>query len=68
MRKTITLLLGAAFIAAIPTVASAKKVKRGKHHQVAVQQTDPNASTGKFVSAALHQIFVPLEVTFGPRR
>ena len=68
MRKTIALLLGAAFIATIPTVASAKKGKRVKHHRAAVAQVDPNASSGSFVGAALHQIFVPLEVTFGGRR
>ena len=68
MRKAIALLLGAAFIASIPTVASAKKSKRVKHQRVAVQQTNPNASTGHFVGAALHQIIVPLEVTFGARR
>jgi hypothetical protein len=68
MRKTIALLLGAAFIATIPTAASAKKMKRVKPQRVAVQQTDPNAATGHFLGAALHQIVVPLEVTFGTRR
>ena len=64
MRKTVALLLAAAFVAALPTMASAKK----RHHkrQVAAQMA-PQGS-GNFVHDALHQIFVPLEVTLGGRR
>ena len=68
MRKTIAVLLSAAFVASLPSVASAAKMKRHKHQRVAAAQVDPNASTGLFVGAALRQLVVPLEVTFGPRR
>ena len=63
MRKTVALLLAAAFVAALPSMASAKKAKRVKRPQAVTQQTDAS-----FVGAALHQIVVPFEVTFGGRR
>jgi len=68
MRKTFVLLLGAAFVATLPSIASAK-TKRHKHpRNVAMQPADPQANTGRFVGAALRQVIVPVEVTFGPRR
>lgn len=66
MRKTVALLLAAAFVAALPSMASAKKRHHRHHRQVAAQPAPQgNAS---FVHEALHQIFVPLEVTLGGRR
>lgn len=62
MRKTFVVLLSAAFVASIPSVASAAKKKRMK--RVAVVQTEPKS----FVGDALRQIIVPLEVTLGPKR
>ncbi|MEJ0079347.1 MAG: hypothetical protein WDO17_28720 [Alphaproteobacteria bacterium] len=64
MRKTVALILAAAFVAALPSMASAKKAKHVKHHRGTMQQP---ASDGSFIGAALHQIIVPFEVTFGPR-
>ena len=66
MRKTVALLLAAAFVAALPSMASAKKAKRSKQAPVATQ-TAPQG-TGNLVTDALHQIVVPFEVTFGGRR
>jgi hypothetical protein len=68
MRKGIAVLLATAFaVTALPSIASAKK--RHKHHRHTVVQTvDQNEANGRFVAAALHQLVVPLEVTFGPRR
>jgi len=64
MRKSVALLLAAAFVAALPSMASAKK----KHHNRHVAaQTAPQGNSS-FVYEALHQIFVPLEVTLGGRR
>jgi len=69
MRKTFALLLTAAFVASMPSIASAKKMKRHKHHrQVVVQNVDPGVATGRFVGNALYQLVVPLEATFGSRR
>jgi hypothetical protein len=63
MRKTLAVLLAAAFVAALPSVASAKKAKRSKQPPVATQPADQS-----FIGAALHQIVIPFEVTFGGRR
>jgi hypothetical protein len=63
MRKTLALLLAAAFVAVLPSMASAKKMKRAKRPQVVTHQTDAS-----FIGAALHQIIVPFEVTFGGPR
>jgi hypothetical protein len=63
MRKTVALILAAAFVAALPSMASAKKMKHAKRHPAVTQQTDSS-----FVGAALHQIIVPFEVTFGGPR
>ena len=66
MRKTFALLLAAAFVAAIPAVASAKTGKRHKKQQVVAMQPETNAGP-RFVGNALYQILVPWEQTFGPR-
>jgi fatty-acid desaturase len=66
MRKAVALVLAAAFVAALPSIASAKK-RHQRHHRAVMTQVDPNAGSSSFVGAALHQIIVPLEVTFGPR-
>jgi hypothetical protein len=66
MRKTVALILAAAFVATLPSIASAKKRHHRHHRHVTAQMAPQDGSS--FVFAALHQIFVPLEVTFGPRR
>jgi hypothetical protein len=63
MRKTVALLLATAFVAALPSIASAKKRHYRHQRPVAAQPAEQS-----FIGAALHQIIVPLEVTFGPRR
>jgi hypothetical protein len=68
MRKTVVLLLSAAFVATLPSIASAKKVKH-RHHRQAVVQAYNDENTGpRFLGAALHQFIVPFEVTFAPRQ
>ena len=69
MRKTVVLLLSAAFVATLPSIASAKKAKHPRHHRQAVVQAYNDENAGpRFLGAALHQLIVPLEVTFGPRQ
>ena len=69
MHKTVVLLLSAAFVAALPSIASAKKIKHHRHDRQAVVQAYNDQNTGpRFLGAALHQLIVPLEVTFGPRQ
>jgi len=65
MRKTIVLLLSAAFVAALPSIASAKQ-KRVRHHHVAPPVTT-QSNGAKFVGNALYQFIVPLEQTFSSR-
>jgi hypothetical protein len=65
MRKAVALILAAAFVAALPSMASAKK--RHHRHRAVAAQVAPQGS-GNFVFDALHQIFVPLEVTLGGPR
>jgi hypothetical protein len=68
MRKTVALILAAAFVAALPSIASAKSKRHHRHHRVvATQPFYQDNGSGHFVSSAIHQIFVPLEVTLGPR-
>jgi hypothetical protein len=64
MRKTLALVLAVAFVATLPSIASAKKRHHRHHRHVAAQ---PAPAPQSFVYSALHQIFVPLEVTFGAR-
>jgi hypothetical protein len=66
MRKGLVLILSLAFVAALPSMASAKKGKRMKH-RAPVVQVDPNAGSGKFIAAGVRQFFLPLELTFGGR-
>jgi hypothetical protein len=69
MRKTVVLLLSAAFVATLPSIASAKKMRHHRHHREAVVQAYNDENAGpRFLGAALHQLIVPLEVTFGPRQ
>jgi len=67
MRKTLALIIAAAFVATLPTVASAKSKRHRHHRAVAAQPVNADASGSRFVFDALHQIFVPLEVTLSPR-
>jgi hypothetical protein len=62
MRKTFALLLATAFVAALPSLASAKS----KRHQapVAMQSVDSNEAGPRLVGNALYQLIVPLQVTF----
>jgi hypothetical protein len=67
MRKTVVLLLGAAFVATLPSIASAKRMRHHYHHRHAVSAMSGSENAGpRFVAAALHQLVVPLEVTFAP--
>ncbi len=66
MRGTFALIIAAAFVATLPSIASAKSKRHHRHRAVAVQMTPDNAGP-HFVYDALHQIFVPLEVTLSPR-
>lgn len=63
MRKTVALLLGAAIVAALPAAADAKP---RRHYYRPAVQTVPGSDGSRFVAAALHQLIVPLEVTFTP--
>jgi hypothetical protein len=66
MRKTLALVLATAFVATLPSLASAKS-KRHPRRAPVVQVVDSNEAGPRFVGNALHQLVVPLEVTFGPR-
>ena len=68
MRKTVVLLLSAAFVATLPSIASAKKMKHRHHRQAVVQAYNADNAGPRFLGAALHQLIVPLEVTFAPRQ
>ena len=66
MRKTFAVLLATAFVAILPSLASAKS----KHHRESapvVQQVDSNEAGPRLVGNALYQILVPWQVTFAPR-
>lgn len=70
MRKTFALLLAAAFVATLPSLASAKTKRHHRHHRapVAMQPVDSNEAGPRLVGNALYQLIVPLQVTFGPPR
>jgi hypothetical protein len=68
MRKTVVLLLSAAFVAALPSIASAKKIKHRHQRQPVVQTVSDDNAGPRFLGAALHQLIIPLEVTFTPTR
>ena len=64
MRKTVVLLLGAAFVATLPTIASAKRLRHHHHHRHVVAAPVTDNAGPRFVANALRQIVVPFEVTF----
>lgn len=64
MRKTFLMLIGAALVAATPSIASAKW--RKAYRPMPVAPVADNAGP-HFVAESLHQLIVPLEVTFAPR-
>ena len=63
MRTTLALLLAAAFVATLPSLASAKS-KRHYRAAPAVQVVDSNEAGPRLVGNALRQLIVPLQVTF----
>ena len=69
MRKTFALLLATAFVATLPSLASAKTKRHHRHHRapVVMQPVDSNEAGPRLVGNALYQLIVPLQVTFGPR-
>ena len=67
MRKTLALLLATAFVATLPSIASAKSKHKRHHRQVAAKPMNPDDAGARFVANALYQIVVPWEQTFGPR-
>ena len=64
MRKTLALLLATAFVATLPSLASAKS-KRHHRRAPVVTVVDSNEAGPRLVGNALHQLIVPFEVTFG---
>ena len=64
MRKTLALLLATAFVATLPSLASAKSKRHYRRAAPAVQVVDTNESGPRFIGDALHQLIVPLQVTF----
>jgi len=65
MRKSVVLLLSAAFVATLPSLASAKRMRHHHHHRHVVSAMSGSENAGpRFVANALHQIVVPFEVTF----
>ena len=67
MRKILVVLLATGFVAALPSLASAKKQKPAKQVQTA-QAVQPADAGPRFVGNMLYQIVVPWEQTFGPKR
>ena len=65
MRKTLALLLATAFVATLPSLASAKTKRR--HAPVVMQPVDSNEAGPRLVGNALRQLIVPLQVTFAPQ-
>lgn len=67
MRKTVVVLLGAVFVATLPSIASAKRMRHHHHHRHVATATSGSENAGpRLVANALHQLVVPLEVTFAP--
>jgi len=66
MRKTLAFVLATAFVATLPSLASAK-TKRHRHAPVQVVDNNNNGAGLRLAGNALHQLVVPFEVTFGPR-
>jgi hypothetical protein len=67
MRKTFALLLATAFVATLPSLASAK-AKRHHRAPVVMQPVNSNEAGPRLVGNALYQLIVPWQVTFGPPR
>jgi hypothetical protein len=68
MRKSFVVALAAVMVAALPSMAFAKKHKRVKHRVAApVQMVDSNQGTARFISDGVQQFFLPITQTFGPR-
>ena len=67
MRKTFALLLATAFVATLPSLASAKTKRHHPRRAPVVQVVDSNESGPRLVGNALSQILVPWQVTFAPR-
>jgi len=67
MRKTFAVLLATAFVATLPSLASAKSKRHKREYEPVVQQVDTNVAGPRLVGNALYQFIVPLQVTFGPR-
>jgi hypothetical protein len=65
MRKSLILLVGAVFVASLPSIASAKRLRHHPRH-VAMAPVADN-SGAHFVGDALYQLVVPLQQTFGSR-
>jgi len=65
MRKTLAFVLATAFVATLPSLASAKP----RHHRraVPVQVADSTGAGPRLLGNALHQLIVPFEVTLTPR-
>jgi hypothetical protein len=67
MRKTLALLLATAFVATLPSLASAKTKRHHPRRAPVAQVVDSNESGPRLVGNALYQILVPWQVTFAPR-
>jgi hypothetical protein len=64
MRKTFAFVLATAFVATLPSLASAKP--RHYRHRTPVV-VDSNDAGPRLLGDALHQLVVPLQTTFGSR-
>ena len=67
MHKTFAVLLATAFVATLPSLASAKSKRHKREYEPVVQQVDTNVAGPRLVGNALYQILVPWQVTFAPR-
>jgi len=67
MRKTFALLLATAFVATLPSLASAKTKRHPRRAAPVAQVVDSNEAGPRLVGNALRQLIVPLEVTFAPQ-
>jgi len=67
MRTTVALLLTAAFVATMPSLASAKSKRHYRRAAPVVTVVDSNEAGPRLVGNALRQLIVPLEVTFAPQ-
>ena len=65
MRKTLALVLATAFVATLPSLASAKTKRHHRRAAPPVEVVDSNVSGPRLMGDALHQLIVPFQVTFG---